>query len=84
MLTIKSYLLLLTTYIYVSIPNLHNGGYSWLQKQKPEDRDPKLLKTKFIFEKSIKHILFLGFHPSLIDTSEAEKQKKQLPKKQLP
>lgn len=84
LVTNKSYLLLLTTYIYGSIPSSHNGGYSWLQKQKPEDRDPKLLKTKFLFEKTIKHILFLGFHPRLINTSEAEKQKKQLPKKQLP
>lgn len=40
-----------------------------------------MLKTKLLFEKTIKHILFLGFHPSLISISEAEKQKKQFPKK---
>lgn len=36
----------------------------------------KSLKTIFLFEKSIKHTLFLGFHLSLINTNEAEVSQK--------
>lgn len=36
----------------------------------------KLLKTKFLFEKTIKHTLFLGFHLSLINTNETELSQK--------
>lgn len=75
LLVIKSCLLLLTTYIYVSVPS-PQSKHGCIKKSLKVGI-LKSLKPKFIVEKTIKHTLFLGFLMSLINANEAELSQKK-------
>lgn len=58
----------------------HKGRGFMAAERKPEGRDPKAIKSKISSKKKkkqhIMHTIFMGFHLSLINTTEAELSQK--------